>query len=99
MAQLEHFPTKKHTSIDLGAAEMDLQKALEQIQIRRGGDQLMRLLQDLVEAGQLEPVQEETGDRRIRCCKVTEENEFASRFFAIDDEIQSSIASCSCEDF
>ena len=80
------------TTLNINAAEVDLREALEQISHSMGDDPLVRLLVDLREAGQLESFKQQNGEERTTFWRAASRNDFATRFFAIDNDIQSAVA-------
>src|ERR1035438_5464642 len=85
-------PTSCRTPQHVKATEADLRSALERILHRMGDDPLVRLLIDLQGTGQLESFEQQNGKERTIYWKAARRNDFATRFLAIENDIQSAVA-------
>jgi hypothetical protein len=74
------------------SSDVGLREALRRILRYMGDDPLVRLLIDLEEAGQLESFEQQNGEKRTTFWRVALRNNFATRFLAIENEIQSGLA-------
>jgi hypothetical protein len=74
------------------SSDVGLREALQRILHYMGDDPLVRLLIDLEEAGQLESFEQRNGEKPTTFWRVVLGNNFATRFLAIENEIQSALA-------
>jgi hypothetical protein len=78
------------------SAYASLNDTFQRIRRRDGENELLRLLIDMLEAGDIELCKERSGGR-VQYWMAARDTSFATRFLAMEDDVRAGIAECFLE--